>query len=129
MNLVWNSDNKLKKYVSKLMDKVIRFEEKVNDLLEKQEQIKEQIALISNSPIQVFSDCIGTIQSYVDDLSLNDYSNLTFWVDDLDKSLEGILRHRLGELIGEWTKEFEHWSEDEAKMIEVHTVHEIKIKD
>ena len=71
------------------------------------------------------------IQRIIDDLSLNDFSNLENWVETLDKNIEDVLKARLGELIKHWLKEFQQWDEikKDATYINCNTVHEIKLKD
>lgn len=115
------------------MERVIRFEEKVIDLLEKNNLIQHELENMQTCPITVenFTEKIIRIQRVIDDLSLNDYSNLEVWVESLDKKIETILKKRISELIRTWIKEFRNWDEmrKDAAFINCNTVHEIKLKD
>lgn len=130
--LIWNS-NRLEKYVSRVMDKVISFEEKIQGLLEKTKTIEIEIEALVDCQIdrEVLTSHLANIQKLVDDFSLQEYSNLDQWVDALDKRIETVFVQRLKELISKWTREFVEWDElqSEATLIECSTVHEIKLKD
>jgi dynein heavy chain 1 len=130
--LIWNS-NRLEKYVSRVMDKVINYEEKIQGLLEKTKTIEAEIEALQDCAInrEVLATHLENIQKIVDDFSLNEYSNLDQWVEALDKRIEAVFVHRLKELISKWTREFVEWDElqTEATLIECSTVHEIKLKD
>ena len=132
-NLMWNSEARLDAYVKKLMEKVIRFEEKVIEVLEKHETIQKEIESLQLCPVTKdnFTEHMSKIQKIIDDLSLNDFSNLEIWVESLDKIIEDVLKKRLAELIKHWLKEFQQWDEaqKDAVYINCNTVHEIKLKD
>lgn len=131
--VVWNSEAKLDKYVKKLMEKSIRYEEKVTELLERSDQIAQELEGLKVCPIkhEEFALRLSNIQKIVDEFSLNDLSNLESWVQDLDCQIEAALTERARELLSQWTKEFQGYEELQADAVYVScvTVHEIHIRD
>jgi dynein heavy chain 1, cytosolic len=132
-SLMWNSEARLDTYVKKLMDKVIRFEEKVIEVLDRHTHIQNEIESLQLCSVtkENFTEHMNKIQRIIDDLSLNDFSNLELWVEGLDKNIEIVLKTRLGELIKHWIREFQQWDElkKDAVYINCNTVHEVKLKD
>ena len=132
-SLMWNSEARLDTYVKKLMEKVIRFEEKVIEVLDRHSTIEHEIESLQLCPVtkENFTEHMSNIQRIIDDLSLSDFSNLEIWVEGLDKHIENVLKLRLGELIKHWLKEFQQWDEvkKDAIYINCNTVHEVKLKD
>ncbi|QDS73112.1 Dynein heavy chain, cytoplasmic [Venturia effusa] len=65
--------------------------------------------------LDAFQSNIKTIQDAVDQLSLQRYSNLQWWVDDMNSRIEIILLTRLQQAVRDWLKVFEtseHTNED-----------------
>lgn len=52
---------------------------------------------------------------------------MNIWVDELDQRIQGILTARLEELIQNWIREFNNFSESGGKQIKVKTILGIKI--
>ena len=88
MQLVWES-YKLDPYVQRLAETVFHFQEKVDDLLEMEEQIDVELRAIDTCAYSyaTFNEVLNKIQKAVDDLSLHQYSNLPQWVAKLDQEV------------------------------------------
>ena len=69
----------------------------MDDLLAIEEQIDGEVRSLETCTYShvVFCEILGRIQKAVDDLSLNQYSNLPQWVTKLDQEVEGKLANRL----------------------------------
>ena len=96
IGLVWES-YKLDPYVQRLSEIVVLFQEKVDDLLTVDEEISIDVrsletCLYSN---ETFKEILSKIQKSVDNLSLQQYSNLHAWVAQLDADVESKLAVRL----------------------------------
>ena len=64
-----------------------------------------------------FRQHIDAIQNEVDQLNLEEYSNLQFWVDAMNQHIEAILASRLREAIQDWVEAFDNsepFNEEEA---------------
>ena len=72
---------------------------------------------------------LNLIQRILDDFNFNDYSNLTFWVEDLDVQIRAILIKRLEDYVQLWINEFNKYSETGGKLINYKTVLEVKIQN
>ena len=85
---MWES-YKLDPYVQRLAETVFQFQEKVDDLLEMEEQIDVELRAIDTCAYSyaTFSEVLNKIQKAVDDLSLHQYSNLPQWVAKLDQEV------------------------------------------
>ena len=53
-----------------------------------------------------FSTRIGAIQKSIDQLNLENYANLAFWVDEVNGNIEAILLERLHSAINTWVEAF-----------------------
>lgn len=105
IGLVWES-YKLDPYVQRLADIVVQFQEKVDYLLVIDEQIDIDVRSLESCVFSAasFKGILEKIQASVDDLSLQQYSNLHAWVSKLDEEVEAKLAARLGAGIEAWTK-------------------------
>ena len=85
---MWES-YKLDPYVQRLAETVFQFQEKVDDLLEVEEQIDIELRALDTCAYShpTFSEVLNKIQKAVDDLSLHQYSNLPQWVAKLDQEV------------------------------------------
>ncbi|VDP11035.1 unnamed protein product [Soboliphyme baturini] len=103
-NLVWES-YKLDSYVKRFSELVTHYEEKVEELLNMEEQISLQLTLLDTCQYAapVFQQILATIQKIVDNLSLHLFSNLVIWVEQLDEQIEKKLAFRLQEGAKAWT--------------------------
>jgi dynein heavy chain 1 len=61
-----------------------------------------------------FSAKLDIIQTAVDQLNLENYANLSFWVDDTNRKIESILVHRLQKAIQTWLEAFDKTKNDHA---------------
>ena len=86
--LAWES-YKLDPFVQKMSEATFQFQEKVDDLLVVVEQIDLEVRALDTCHYvhQTFQDVLAKIQKHVDDLSLNQYSNLLQWVSKLDQEV------------------------------------------
>jgi dynein heavy chain 1 len=131
IQLNWNLKVQLENYVKKLADKVNVFEEAVNNLNEKVEQIYAILASMNNCGLEsgVLLEKLESVQKIIDDLNFNQYSNLHQWVPELDVKIEAVLSKRLVEVIANWVKEFESGKPENKALIIETLVHEVKIQD
>ena len=76
----------------------------MEDLLAIEEQIDSEVRSLETCTYShsVFCEILGHIQKAVDDLSLNQYSNLPQWVAKLDQEVELKLAHRLEYGLDAW---------------------------
>jgi len=104
----WDALPKLDSYMSKLAAAVALFQEKVDDVLAKNDLIKKSIEAIRQCQFTsaIFKEHIAQIQKVVDELNLAAYSNLDDWCRELDKTLENVLLSRLGQAISVWMSHF-----------------------
>lgn len=88
VNLVWES-YKLDPYVQKFSETVTCFQEKVEELLNLEEQINIQLKSLDTCQYSAptFEQILNAIQKAVDSLSLHQYSNLMLWVQQLDEEV------------------------------------------
>ncbi|KAG6054551.1 Dynein heavy chain cytoplasmic [Claviceps sp. LM77 group G4] len=62
-----------------------------------------------------FQARLNTIQTAVDHLNLEQYANLSFWVQDLNQKIQSILLDRLHGAINSWISAFEDESSEESR--------------
>lgn len=73
--------------MSKLADAVGNYQEKVSDLIEWLDKMDVELSALDKCQYKelVISQILGSIQKIVDQMALNNYSNLTRWIGNLDK--------------------------------------------
>jgi dynein heavy chain 1 len=105
IGLVWES-YKLDPYVQRLAEMVVTFQERVDDLITVDEEIAIDVRSLDTCAFNPssFKEILTKIQKAVDNLSLQQYSNLHAWVSKLDEEVESKLAVRLQAGIEEWTK-------------------------
>lgn len=104
IGLVWDS-YKVENYVQGFSKIIYNFEDQVDELLaitEKVEALVESLGSCAYSHA-TFSEILTKIQNAVDDLSLQQYSNLGKWVAELDERIEAKLAVRLQAGVEAWT--------------------------
>lgn len=76
-------------YVAKFSETVTLFQEKVEELLNLEEQINMQLKSLDSCHYSAptFEQILNAIQKAVDSLSLHQYSNLMLWVQQLDEEV------------------------------------------
>ena len=96
----------INRYVQRLAEMVVLFQEKVDDLLVIEEEIDVDVRSLETCQFNApeIKETLGKIQRAVDDLSLHQYSNLHAWVSKLDEDVERRLSVRLQAAIEEWSK-------------------------
>ena len=111
--LAWES-YKLDPFVQKMSEVTFQFQEKVDDLLIIVEQIDLEAKALDTCAYNnsTFLEVMGKIQKHVDDLSLNQYSNLPQWVTKLDQEIESKLAGRLEAGLKAWTQMLENESKE-----------------
>eukprot|EP00466_Bigelowiella_natans_P012270 jgi/Bigna1/52380/estExt_Genewise1Plus.C_70193 len=99
----WTSE-KLKPFVSSLGSLTQVFQDNVDNLITKGAQVKEAILKLTkvDPEPKALEGVVQEIQSSVDYLEKNGYSNLGHYVSELDEQLENILAKRLKQLIKQW---------------------------
>eukprot|EP01133_Synstelium_polycarpum_P001082 gene1082-1226_t len=102
--LKWESLPQLDPYVRKLSTSVNAFRDKVDDLIVKYAEIAKLLDALKTCPFKhdAFVDMLASIQKLVDELNLASYSNLSFWVGQLDGMVERVLTERLKDAIDSW---------------------------
>jgi len=78
---------------------------------------------------EMMQEKLNLIQRILDDFNFNDYSNLIFWVEDLEERIRAILIKRLEDYVQIWINEFNKYSESGGKLINYKTVLEVKIQN
>ena len=65
------------------------FLEKVTDLIEYLDKIDVELSALDKCQYneETISQIIGAIQKSIDQMALNDYSNLHKWIEELDKTV------------------------------------------
>ena len=123
----------LENIIKNLASKVNSLEKGYNDLVQRREQIDGILDYLETCEIdsKVFTDKIKEIQTILNDLKYNNYSNIHTLVSDLQGSVEKVLKKRLTDIIQQWCLEFEEYKnrDIERKLIKESTVHEIKIQN
>ena len=89
----WRLEQPLKRYAHKVLLRVTAFEEEVDSTIKKTEIIYQLLHEMKECPItqENFESRISTIQKIIGDFDLEDLSNLTFWVTNLNQKVEKVL--------------------------------------
>ena len=64
---------------------------------------------------QAFLQRLEIIQTAVDQLNLENYTNLNYWVDEMNNDIQEILRARLTQALALWIDEFQNARNEEVK--------------
>ncbi|CEM16453.1 unnamed protein product [Vitrella brassicaformis CCMP3155] len=130
IHLKWDSD-RLESYARRFADQVFLFQDKVTDLLAQNEQMQRDIESLAHMPLagEGFKEVMEKLQKMVDDMNLANFSNLSIWVDKVDKHIQSILITRLRQLVEEWVKQFTSWPDGGTTLIESGTLHELKMQN
>ncbi|XP_003378833.1 dynein heavy chain, cytoplasmic [Trichinella spiralis] len=117
--LVWES-YKLDSYVQKFSEMIAHFQERVEELLHLEEQIKIQLNLLDTCQYAApaFQQILSNIQKSVDALSLYQYSNVDIWIKRLDEEIEQKLAIRLEEGIKSWIRALKGEIDEESSSSE-----------
>jgi dynein heavy chain 1 len=119
--------------IETLAIKVNNLESSYNYIIQRREQIDRILTFLESCEIdsQVFTEKIKEIQTILDELYFKSYSNIHTLVNDLEISVERVLKKRLTDIIGQWCIEFENYKnrDIERKLIKENTVHEIKVQN
>ncbi|KAJ1368590.1 hypothetical protein KIN20_029753 [Parelaphostrongylus tenuis] len=127
--LTWES-YKIDPYVAKLADTVNNYQERVEELILIVDNIEVYLAALDTCQYNAVTigAQLASIQKSVDQLALGNYSNLTQWVDKLDKKIEAKLAARVEEAIRLWTlvfsgsEEVDEYRESNVTLPPVHPV-------
>ena len=113
--------------------KVNTLEANYNYIIQRREQIDRVLTFLETCEIDsaVFNEKMKEIQHILDELSFKSYSNIHTLVNDLEISVEKVLKKKLVDIIDQWCIEFENYKnrEIERKLIKENTVHEIKVQN
>ncbi len=69
------------------------------------------------------------IQKIIDEFNFKEFSNLTKYTEYVDEKIIAILTHRLAKVIPEWVAEFQNFEDSPNTLVNIRTIHEVKIKD
>ena len=105
ITLTWES-YKLEQFVQRFSERVLEYTDRVDELLDVARHIEQAVTQIETCMYGVtpFGETLSTIQKYVDELSLKQYSNLAGWVQLIDDEIAKRLAVRLDAAIREWTR-------------------------
>lgn len=95
-------------WVAGLTEHVNRFEERVETLLHACDKIDSaliQLGKVEYSTAKL-GHVVGSIQKYVDELSLAGYNDLASWVSVIDDRMGNILAQRLESALKDWSKAY-----------------------
>lgn len=131
MSLRWDSD-RLEAYVKRLAEVVYIFEAKTEFALQRQLEAAREIESIKDKSIdEATSDSIlgvlRSVQKRIEELQLQNFSNVRRWAKVLSLRVEDILKHRLETLLQEWTEQFEQWPNKGTGLIQNGLVLEIQV--
>ncbi len=102
-NLLWDS-LKIKNSIEKFANAIDNFREKVDELVTVETSIEQQLKELDACEYQKqrFASILYEIQTGIDNLNLNDFSNLRQWVARLDEEVERKFAGRLNAAIRVW---------------------------
>ncbi|KAJ6231571.1 dynein heavy chain [Anaeramoeba flamelloides] len=111
--LTWE-EKKLESYTTKLSERVLLFEEKVENLNNKYKEINAQMKLLSTCKLdkETIIEILNKISDNIEQFELEEFSNLNQWVKKLDLKIEKILTKRLEECLTTWNNKFEKFIEE-----------------
>ncbi|KAF5382234.1 hypothetical protein D9757_008925 [Collybiopsis confluens] len=113
-------DNRHVQFVREFAGVVSVLQDKTNSCISLYSSILHSIADLSTCSYttDAFSSHLRKVQGAIDRLNLEGYSNLEWWVAELDKRIEKILLGRLSNIIEVWCNEFEKTGDsDDGLMI------------
>ena len=89
---------------------------KTSALQETYDRIEKALNDLQTCPYEAiaFSTRLETIQTAVDQLNLENYANLAFWVHKMNQSIQGILLERLRKAMHVWVETFAQTGRDNA---------------
>ena len=104
-----NSESRHVQFVHNFAGTVSLLQEKAKNLATIKNTIQKTLADLSNCPYQTheFESRLDEVQKNVDKLSLEEYSNLGPWVDEINSRIKKILLNRLQAAIHDWVVAFE----------------------
>jgi len=127
----WSITGELDRKIPQLTEKVSVYEEAVMDVKTKLDQIQhnmQQLAECKYDPAE-FKKYISAIQKSIDEFTLQDYSNVSLLAKEIDQKIEQILTKRLADIVPKWLSEFMKYDEEGGHLVNLATVHEIKMQD
>ena len=110
----WDSEG-LEMYVKELSEQIYSLSERVSDLLTKIKTIYNYISELSTCKYEykAFNDILLNVQKIVDELNLEEYTNLDVWTLTLEKDISLLLKQRLKYAIVSWCNAIEYqWKSD-----------------
>ena len=119
----------MKGLAQKILQKVITFEEAVNEVMEKTQYVDQLLTEIKECETNSINERLKEIQKIIGDFDLGDFSNLAQWVADLNVKIEAILVRRLEDLLMQWTEEFADFQNKGGNMIRGKMVLDIKLQN
>lgn len=95
-------------YVRNLSTVTAALQEKFLTLRNTEDTIQKALSDLRTCPYEaaIFQSHFSNIQNAVDKLNLENFANLEHWVSELNLQLETVLRGRLKDAMGHWTRRF-----------------------
>ena len=117
LQIQWKTDSTVDKYSKELRKCVSDFEDGVNDVIEKINQIDSHLEDLNTSELEqeIMAQKIEQIQKIIDLFDIEGYSNLKIWVEELDKRISDILIDRLEKTIKAWIEEFSEATDNDSR--------------
>eukprot|EP01129_Flabellula_baltica_P006002 TRINITY_DN2210_c0_g1_i2.p1 TRINITY_DN2210_c0_g1~~TRINITY_DN2210_c0_g1_i2.p1 ORF type:complete len:4545 (+),score=1094.61 TRINITY_DN2210_c0_g1_i2:1851-13637(+) len=121
--LKWKDYKAVGSYVKKTLQTVQHLQEQTITLINEYNKIESVMSKLRscNFEMSVLSANIETIQNVVDKLELADYSNLDYWIKNLNERIGEILLERLKKAVEAWNSTFEGNIQKEDENIKVET--------
>merc|ERR1712038_254362 len=102
----WDETTSLKKYVEKLGEETVRYQDQVDEMRNYAGKVNVNITklLTCHAESEDFREIITSLQDVIDRLERNKFSNLGGWVKEIDEKVEENLIKRLEEMLQLWVK-------------------------
>jgi dynein heavy chain 1 len=138
----WDSEN-LEDWTSQFSAKVNSLQDKVDDVNSKIKLVEvglEQLKQLTGAGVNTEPRIVlGSLQAVVDDMQMRGFSNMSVWVQVLDKRVEAIISMRLQHAVKAWVAAFradgktlaavEKTDQGAITVTLDHTVHEILLSN
>ena len=127
----WRIEQHVKRYAHKVLVRVIEFETEVNNVMQKTSFINSLLEEMKECELEKsqFQDRLSQIKRQIDELDLEEASNLNFWVNKLNAKIEDILIKRLEQLLKAWIDEFCEFEEKGGNLIKKSLIMDVKLQN
>ena len=113
-----SSDRLHVKFVHSLGHAITALQSKVSTLLAVQGSVDAAMRELQTCPFahNAFRTHLETIQRAVDQLNLESYSNISFWVSKMNEKIVDILYNRLQQALAHWKEDFEQGPPEKSSL-------------